>query len=73
MRQAYEGTDSDAAQEFWNTVSVPGTPDNLNQSLEYAGRVADDLEFPELLTLDALHRCEIVRRTFPRGEPDAGQ
>jgi succinate dehydrogenase / fumarate reductase, flavoprotein subunit len=44
--------------EFWSSVSVPGTPDNLNQSLEYAGRVADYLEFAELLTLDALHRRE---------------
>jgi succinate dehydrogenase / fumarate reductase flavoprotein subunit len=44
--------------EFWTSVSVPGTPDNLNQSLEYAGRVADYLEFAELLTLDALHRRE---------------
>jgi succinate dehydrogenase / fumarate reductase flavoprotein subunit len=43
---------------FWNEVSVPGTPDNLNQNLEYAGRVADYLEFAELLTLDALHRRE---------------
>jgi succinate dehydrogenase flavoprotein subunit len=45
-------------EEFWNNVSVPGTPDNLNQSLEYAGRVADYLEFAELLALDALHRRE---------------
>jgi succinate dehydrogenase / fumarate reductase, flavoprotein subunit len=44
--------------EFWQNVSVPGSPDNLNQSLEYAGRVADYLEFAELLTLDALHRRE---------------
>jgi succinate dehydrogenase flavoprotein subunit len=44
--------------EFWNDVSVPGSQDNLNQSLEYAGRVADYLEFAELLTLDALHRRE---------------
>jgi succinate dehydrogenase / fumarate reductase flavoprotein subunit len=44
--------------EFWQSVSVPGTPDNLNQSLEYAGRVADYLEFAELLALDALHRRE---------------
>ncbi|HEV8345980.1 MAG TPA: fumarate reductase/succinate dehydrogenase flavoprotein subunit [Vicinamibacterales bacterium] len=44
--------------EFWRNVSVPGTPDNLNQSLEYAGRVADYLEFAEVLTLDALHRRE---------------
>jgi succinate dehydrogenase / fumarate reductase flavoprotein subunit len=39
-------------------VSVPGSPDNFNQSLEYAGRVADYLEFAELLTLDALERRE---------------
>ncbi|HEY2163876.1 MAG TPA: fumarate reductase/succinate dehydrogenase flavoprotein subunit, partial [Gemmatimonadaceae bacterium] len=45
-------------EEFWHNVSVPGTPDNLNQSLEYAGRVADYLEFAETLTLDALDRTE---------------
>jgi succinate dehydrogenase / fumarate reductase flavoprotein subunit len=45
-------------EDFWHNVSVPGTPDNLNQSLEYAGRVADYLEFAELLTLDALDRRE---------------
>ena len=45
-------------EEFWHNVSVPGTPDNLNQSLEYAGRVADYLEFSELLALDALERRE---------------
>jgi succinate dehydrogenase / fumarate reductase flavoprotein subunit len=45
-------------EAFWHDVSVPGTPDNLNQSLEYAGRVADYLEFAELLALDALHRRE---------------
>jgi succinate dehydrogenase / fumarate reductase flavoprotein subunit len=44
--------------DFWNNVSVPGTADNLNQSLEYAGRVADYLEFAELLVLDALRRRE---------------
>ncbi|HEX7136977.1 MAG TPA: fumarate reductase/succinate dehydrogenase flavoprotein subunit [Vicinamibacterales bacterium] len=44
--------------EFWHNVSVPGSNDNMNQSLEYAGRVADYLEFAELLTLDALHRRE---------------
>jgi succinate dehydrogenase / fumarate reductase flavoprotein subunit len=44
--------------EFWQSVSVPGTPDNLNQSLEYAGRVADYLEFAELLAFDALERRE---------------
>jgi succinate dehydrogenase / fumarate reductase flavoprotein subunit len=43
---------------FWREVSVPGSDDNLNQSLEYAGRVADYLEFAELLALDALERRE---------------
>ena len=45
-------------EEFWHNVSVPGSTDNLNQSLEYAGRVADYLEFAELLALDALERRE---------------
>ena len=45
-------------EEFWQSVSVPGSQDNLNQSLEYAGRVADYLEFAELLALDALERRE---------------
>ena len=45
-------------EEFWHDVSVPGSFDNLNQSLEHAGRVADYLEFAELLTFDALHRRE---------------
>ena len=44
--------------EFWQNVSVPGRQDNLNQSLEYAGRVGDYLEFAELLALDALQRRE---------------
>jgi succinate dehydrogenase / fumarate reductase flavoprotein subunit len=44
--------------EFWQNVSVPGPNTNLNKNLEYAGRVADYLEFAELLTLDALHRTE---------------
>ncbi|MGH2352171.1 MAG: fumarate reductase/succinate dehydrogenase flavoprotein subunit, partial [Chloroflexota bacterium] len=45
-------------KEFWQHVIVPGSPDNQNQSLEYAGRVADYLEFAEVLALDALHRSE---------------
>jgi succinate dehydrogenase / fumarate reductase flavoprotein subunit len=44
--------------EFWQNVSVPGEKSNLNQTLDYAGRVADYLEFGELLALDALHRTE---------------
>src|SRR6187401_1271533 len=45
-------------ERFWNNLSVPGDPNNLNKNLEYAGRVADYLEFAEVLALDALHRTE---------------
>jgi succinate dehydrogenase / fumarate reductase, flavoprotein subunit len=44
--------------EFWQNVSVPGEPNNMNKNLEYAGRVADYFEFAELLALDALTREE---------------
>src|SRR5688500_18110124 len=37
--------------EFWRDVSVPGDTSNLNPALDYAGRVADYLEFGEVLTL----------------------
>jgi succinate dehydrogenase / fumarate reductase flavoprotein subunit len=43
---------------FWSRVSVPGRSEDLNQALEYAGRVADYLEFAELLALDAIERRE---------------
>ena len=45
-------------KEFWETVNVPGSGEELNQSLEHAGRVADFLELGELMCLDALHREE---------------
>ncbi|MFA5074200.1 MAG: fumarate reductase/succinate dehydrogenase flavoprotein subunit [Nitrospirota bacterium] len=44
--------------EFWENVKVPGSGNDLNQELEKAGRVADFLEFGELLARDALHRNE---------------
>ena len=44
--------------EFWQNVAVPGDATNLNPALDYAGRVADYLEFGELLAVDALHRTE---------------
>ena len=45
-------------EEFWKNVMVPGSGEAFNQELEYAGRVADYLEFAELLCHDALHREE---------------
>jgi succinate dehydrogenase / fumarate reductase flavoprotein subunit len=44
--------------EFWENVTVPGREADLNQSLERAGRVADYLEFGELMITDALARQE---------------
>ena len=45
-------------EEFWSSVVVPGVGEEFNQTLEHAGRVADFLEFGELLCLDALERKE---------------
>jgi succinate dehydrogenase flavoprotein subunit len=45
-------------REFLEDVRVVGTGEELNQSLEKAGRVADFLEFAELMCRDALHRAE---------------
>ncbi len=61
-------------EEFWNNVKVGGTGAELNQQLENAGRVADFLEFGELLARDALHREEScgghfrVEHQLPDGE-----
>ena len=45
-------------EEFWTNVNVPGSGESLNNALEKAGRVADFLEFGELMCLDALERRE---------------
>jgi succinate dehydrogenase flavoprotein subunit len=61
--------------DFWREVAVPGSGESFNQELEYAGRVADFLEFAELLCHDALHREESCGAHFreehqtPDGEP----
>ena len=44
--------------EFWSNLRVPGDSNNINQELEKAGRVADFIDFAELLCNDALHREE---------------
>ncbi len=59
---------------FWQDVCVPGSGDDFNQSLERAGRVADFLEFAEIICLDALERRESCGAHFreeyqtPEGE-----
>jgi succinate dehydrogenase / fumarate reductase flavoprotein subunit len=61
-------------ERFWKEVAIPGTGTELNQSLERAGRVADFLEFGELMCIDALTREEScgghfrVEHQTPEGE-----
>src|SRR5262249_10481257 len=61
-------------EEFWKNVIVPGTGQELNQSLEVAGRVADFLELGELMGLDALERDQAwsshcrVEHQFPAAQ-----
>ena len=65
-------------EEFWSGsggINVTGENGELNQNLEYAGRVADFMEFAELLCLDALHRRESCgghfREEFQTAEGEA--
>ncbi len=60
-------------EEFWRNVTVPGSGDELNQSLEKAGRVADFLEFGELMVLDALERRESCGGHFREEYQEAGE
>jgi succinate dehydrogenase / fumarate reductase flavoprotein subunit len=57
LREAV-GLIRDLRTEFWQNVRVTGSSENVNHSLEYAGRVADYMEFAELIALDALNRRE---------------
>ena len=56
--------------EFWSNVNVPGTDADLNTALERANRVADFMEFGELLARDALTREESCGGHFRVGVPD---
>jgi succinate dehydrogenase / fumarate reductase flavoprotein subunit len=49
---------ADLREEFWKDVKVVGKGEELNQTLERAGRVADFLELGELMAVDALNRDE---------------
>jgi succinate dehydrogenase / fumarate reductase flavoprotein subunit len=53
-----KGMVADLRAQFWEDVYVPGNKADFNQSLENAGRVADFLEFGELMIDDALARKE---------------
>lgn len=45
-------------EEFWKNVNIPGSGEDVNQTLERAGRLADYFELGELMAIDALHRNE---------------
>jgi succinate dehydrogenase / fumarate reductase flavoprotein subunit len=45
-------------QEFWHSLKITGTEDDLNQNLEYGGRVADFIDLAKLMCQDALNREE---------------
>lgn len=53
--------------EYWENVTVPGSPGSFNQSLERAGRVADFLEFAEMMVMDARERQESCGGHFNEG------
>jgi succinate dehydrogenase / fumarate reductase flavoprotein subunit len=57
LRQARERVRA-LREEFWKDVRIPGGTREFNQALEYAGRVADFMEFGELMLSDALQREE---------------
>jgi len=59
-------------EEFWENVTVLGTPGEFNQVLERAGRVADFMEFAETMTRDALERDESCGGHF-REEHQTGE
>ncbi|MEZ6038436.1 MAG: fumarate reductase/succinate dehydrogenase flavoprotein subunit [Planctomycetota bacterium] len=60
-------------EEFWRDVRVLGAGGTLNQSLEKAGRVADFLEFGELMCRDALERRESCGGHFREEWQDEGE
>ena len=60
-------------EEFWKNLTVPGSGEELNQSLEHAGRTADFLELGELMCRDALHREESCGGHFRVEHEAAGE
>jgi succinate dehydrogenase / fumarate reductase flavoprotein subunit len=60
-------------ERFWREASVTGTGAGMNQALEEAGRVADFLEFAELLAQDALERRESCGGHFREEFQDEGE
>lgn len=60
-------------ERFWKEAGVPGSNDGMNVALEEAGRVADLLEFAELLCTDALERRESCGGHYREEYQDEGE
>lgn len=60
-------------EDFWTNVSVPGDGEGMTPALEHAGRVADFLEFGELMCRDALTREESCGGHFRTEYQDEGE
>ncbi|WP_342318917.1 fumarate reductase/succinate dehydrogenase flavoprotein subunit [Corynebacterium mayonis] len=45
-------------EDFWTNISIPGTPNDMNQTLEAAIRLVDYINLGELMCVDALDRDE---------------
>ena len=60
-------------EEFHKNLNVLGSADEMNQSLEKAGRVADFLELGELMCRDALERRESCGGHFREEFQDEGE
>lgn len=58
-------------EDFWKNVRVVGDANNINNELERAGRVADFLEFAEIVCMDALERRESCGAHFREEYQDA--
>jgi succinate dehydrogenase / fumarate reductase flavoprotein subunit len=80
LYKALEGI-GEIREKFWKEVRVPGSSSTCNPTLEQASRVADFLDFAELMVSDALQRRESCGSHFreesqtEEGEPkrdDAG-
>ncbi len=60
--------------EFWKSVKVPGTPDEMNQELEKAARVADFFPVAKLMIIDGLNRKESCGAHFrEESQTDSGE
>jgi succinate dehydrogenase / fumarate reductase flavoprotein subunit len=64
---------SSLKEEFWKTALVHGESGNLNQNLEQAGRVADFIDFSQLMCRDALAREESCGGHFREEHQEQGE